>query len=256
VSDLPNVNQIRIPKTAEVLASRIRKRIIRGELKHGDKLPAEAVLIAEFEVSRPTLREAMRILEWEGLISVSRGARGGARVNAGTSDLVTRAAGLALQARSATIFDIYEARSLIEPHAARLAAELRPREAAGALAAQLAVEWVSITEHATMARAVAEFHRLLLDQCGNVTLAVVGQALQAVVERHLDLSYRQDHPTMDRKTLGKQVKLGFRSQEKLVELIAAGDGVGAERHWEQHMAAAGKVILKSVAKTAVIDILD
>jgi len=55
----------------------IRRQITGGELKEGDNLPPEAQIIEEFAVSRPTLREAFRILESEKLISVSRGARGG-----------------------------------------------------------------------------------------------------------------------------------------------------------------------------------
>src|SRR3546814_21144854 len=67
---------VRVPKTAELVARQIRNAIIRGELVDGDTLPAESHLIAEFEVSRPTIREAVRILESEGLVTVARGARG------------------------------------------------------------------------------------------------------------------------------------------------------------------------------------
>ena len=76
----PNVTaQVRVPKTAELVAGRIRRSIVTGELRTGDSLPSEAHLITDFQVSRPTIREAIRILESEGLISVSRGARGRAR---------------------------------------------------------------------------------------------------------------------------------------------------------------------------------
>jgi DNA-binding FadR family transcriptional regulator len=70
---------LRAPKTAELIASYIRGQIVRGDLKTGDALPSETVLMEMFGVSRPTLREAFRILEAESLISVRRGARGGAR---------------------------------------------------------------------------------------------------------------------------------------------------------------------------------
>ena len=69
---------IRVPKAAELVADKLRRRIVRGELKEGDKLPAESTLIEALGVSRPTMREAFRILEVESLITVSRGARGGA----------------------------------------------------------------------------------------------------------------------------------------------------------------------------------
>lgn len=251
--DSPIGGHIRIPKTAEVLASRVRKAIIRGELKAGDKLPSEAQLISDFEVSRPTIREAIRILESEGLISVSRGARGGARVNALNSDMITKAAGVALQARGATMVDIYEARALIEPPAARLAAERRPKEAAAALRAQLEVER-SLSSGPARADAIAEFHRILLTECGNIALAVVGKALQDVVALHMRLSVQTRSTNLDPED--RQTKFGLRSQERLIELIEAGDGPGAEAHWVNHMEAAGKVWLNRVGSTSIIDVVE
>ena len=73
---------VRAPKTAELIAGRLRRQIVRGELKEGDTLPPELALMGQFGVSRPTLREAFRILETESLICVRRGARGGAQVTA------------------------------------------------------------------------------------------------------------------------------------------------------------------------------
>ena len=68
---------IRIPKTAEVVAGDIRKRIVRGEIREGDFLQPEAHLMEHYGTSRPTIREAFRILENEQFISVTRGSRSG-----------------------------------------------------------------------------------------------------------------------------------------------------------------------------------
>ena len=54
----PLGQRIRVPKTAELVAAELRRKIVRGELAEGDALPSEAALMAEFAVSRPTLREA------------------------------------------------------------------------------------------------------------------------------------------------------------------------------------------------------
>ena len=67
---------VRVPKMAELVAARLRRMIVRGELVEGDALPSETALMEEFAVSRPTLREAFRVLESESLINVRRGARG------------------------------------------------------------------------------------------------------------------------------------------------------------------------------------
>src|SRR5688572_11810979 len=106
---------IRIPKTAELVADSIRRQIIGGELREGDTLQPEAQIIEEFGVSRPTVREAFRILESEKLISVSRGSRGGARVHPPKADQVARYAGFVLRSKKASYRDVYEARILIEP---------------------------------------------------------------------------------------------------------------------------------------------
>lgn len=252
----PNGGGIRIPKTAEIVAGRVRKAIVRGELKPGDKLPSEAMLITEFEVSRPTIREAIRILESEGLISVSRGAHGGARVNPPSGEVVTRAAGLALQFRGATLGDIYAARAVLEPAAAAMAAKTGGIDLARALRAQLEIESHDQGDHAKHARNVAAFHRILLDRCGNVALAVVGQALQDVVERHIYLVGLRARRGNASDAKRKSNRLGLRSRQRLVELIEAGDGPGAEAHWARHMAAAGKIWLEGLAETSVVEILE
>src|SRR5215212_9794665 len=101
---------VRAPKTAELIASHIRRQIVRGELRENDTLPPELSLMAQFGVSRPTLREAFRILETESLISVRRGSRGGAQVMAPDISVAARYVGLLLQVQGTTIVDVYEAR--------------------------------------------------------------------------------------------------------------------------------------------------
>jgi GntR family transcriptional regulator, transcriptional repressor for pyruvate dehydrogenase complex len=65
---------LRAPKTAELIATDLRRRIVRGELKSGETLPPELQLMEQYGVSRPTLREAFRILESEALIASAAGS--------------------------------------------------------------------------------------------------------------------------------------------------------------------------------------
>ena len=119
---------IRVPKAAELVAAHLRRQIVRGELCEGDALAPEAELMRQFGVSRPTLREAVRILESESLISVTRGARGGARVHMPDVSVATRYSGLLLQTSGTTLADVHLTRSVIEPAAARLLAEEHSEE--------------------------------------------------------------------------------------------------------------------------------
>ena len=64
---------VRSPKTAELVAGTLRRMVVDGQLKEGDFLPNEAELMTHFGVSRPTLREAVRVLESERLVEVRRG---------------------------------------------------------------------------------------------------------------------------------------------------------------------------------------
>ena len=72
---------VRVPKAAEIVAARLRRQIITGELKFGEHLGPENELLTRYGLSRPTLREAFRILETESLITIVRGANGGVVVN-------------------------------------------------------------------------------------------------------------------------------------------------------------------------------
>src|SRR6266705_3331258 len=94
---------VRIPKAAELVSQELRKQIVRGILKMGDSLASEADLMKRFGVSRPTLREAIRILESEGLVSISRGARGGASVLGPNINIAARHIGFVLQANGTTL---------------------------------------------------------------------------------------------------------------------------------------------------------
>jgi len=244
---------IRVPKAAELVASRIRSAIVSGELQHGQSLPSETQLMADFQVSRPTVREGIRVLESLGLITVSRGARGGAKVCRPDTRIVATAAAMALQSRRTTIADLFEARTMMEPRAARLAAERRPHEASAALRAHVEHELAVIDDFVVVTRAIAEFHRLLLDQCGNETMAVFGIALKDVFERSMLTAQRNFKPENEADRIAS-LRYGLRSHMKLVDYIAAGDGAGAESHWALHVEKAGRIWLKSVGAKEVIDL--
>lgn len=249
------VASVRVPKAAELVADTIRRQIIRGELADGSSLPAEARLIERFQISRPTIREAIRILESEGLVSVSRGARGGAKVSAPSFDLVSRAAGIALQSKGATVGDLYAARTIIEPPAARMVAMNGGAHAVRVLRAQLEKEVSLAHDREACVLAIADFHRIMMELCGNVTLMMIGHALQGLVEQHLAIAGGLNSMHEDAAGLEKRTRFGLRSHARLIDLVEQGDGEGAERHWRNHMNAAGVYWLEFVAPTSLVDLL-
>ena len=254
VGRMSNADAVRVPKTSELVAKQIRNAIIRGELRDGDTLPAEAHLIAEFSVSRPTIREAVRILESEGLVEVARGARGGARISSPDYVMIQRAAGITLQAQQVTIGDLYEMRTLIEPPAARLVAERNSDTAVPILRKLIDEEMRHMRDQIAVTLLISEFHRLLMELSGNKTLNVFSQALRALVDAHLELSVR-GRPALDPELSDREMCYGLKSHSRLVDLIEAKDGEGAEAHWKNHMVVAGKAWLARIGQESLVDLL-
>ncbi len=244
-----NPNPVRVPKTAELVAARIRRQIVRGELTDGEPLLPETELMAEFGVSRPTLREAIRILESESLVSVTRGSRGGARVHPPNIRVAARYAGFLLQHAGATLEDVQAARVVVEPPAARLLAERRNGRAAHELREVIAQEERVLDDAHAFAALSTRFHELLMELAGNQTLALVVGMLHDIVEMHAESS-------MSRHLNVKATRRAIRSQKKLVDLIEAGDTEGAEQHWRNHVRQAGQATLDHGGRKSVVDLFD
>src|SRR6202023_945671 len=151
---------VRVPKAGEMVPAQLRRQIVLGELKEGDQLPSESVLMEEFGVSTPPLREAVRIMESEGAICVRRGVRGGARVQVPDTDVAARHVGLLLQYRGALLSDVYEVRAVLEPAAARMAAKRRTSADLARLQEVVDRHRESIDDPGASFAADAEFHRL------------------------------------------------------------------------------------------------
>lgn len=246
----------RVPKTAEIVADHIRGRIIRGELKEGDFLPPEGQLMTTLGISRPTLREAFRVLETERLISIVRGSRSGAQVHRPRVSGVSRYAGFVLQAQGTTIADIYDARLAIEPFIARRLAEQQPAGATARLRAEVArlTGMVEDARYIDFMIALAGFHRLLVEVSGNRTLLFLTQMLQDVVVRHQVEFFKMRNMADDEQR--RRSLWGIRSFNKLIELIDRGDVDGAESHWRLHVVNSNNSWLPEDLKGRVIDVLD
>ena len=228
--------RIRIPKTSEVVANQIRAQIISGELAEGDTLPPEGQLMETLGISRPTLREAYRILEAENLISVTKGSRSGAKVHLPSVDVAARYAGYVLQSQGTTIADLYASQMAIEPYAVRTLCRMRSNKfAIEALNAHCEYLSSLIDEEQINAftRGVAEFHALLVKLTGNKTLTFVTQLLQDLVATHkADMMRRVPVEAEERK---KRLLSAIRSYRKLIRLIGDKEEEAAVAHWRLHL---------------------
>jgi GntR family transcriptional repressor for pyruvate dehydrogenase complex len=107
-------------KTARLVAGQIVQDIGTEGLT---QLPSEAELVKRYEVSRPSLREALRILEMYGVISIRPGPGGGTRVNTVASSQFASASSLYFHLLGLTLRDVLNTRLQVEPLMARLAGE-------------------------------------------------------------------------------------------------------------------------------------
>ncbi|WP_045875486.1 GntR family transcriptional regulator [Pseudofrankia sp. DC12] len=233
------------------IADELRRLIVTGELADGESLGHEPDLVERFGVSRPSLREALRILEAEGLITVRRGVLGGIVAHQPNGRMTARTAALLLQARNVPLADVYDARGLIEPVAARLLAQSRSRRSAAAELRRLTAEQLEVIDDPdAFGRANSAFHAQLVELAGNQTLSIVAEMLSEIVARAVAAASQPD----DGKDAAATRARGLRSQARLAVLVEAGDAAAAEAHWAEHMKVVGRVLVAQRAKT-VIDLM-
>lgn len=110
------------------VVDQIQEAILKGKLKTGSKLPAERELKTIFEASRGTLREALRVLEQKGLITIKTGVKGGAIVNSPNTQRVSESLDLLIQYQRVSLRDLAEFREGVEAIVAGLAAKRAKKE--------------------------------------------------------------------------------------------------------------------------------
>jgi GntR family transcriptional regulator, transcriptional repressor for pyruvate dehydrogenase complex len=238
---------VRAPKTGALIASELRKQIIRGELIAGERLPSEIELMEHFDVARPTLREAFRILEAESLLRTTRGARG-AQIQAPTVTVAARYLGVLLQVEGVDLGDLYQARTILEPPAAGLLALRRTDTDLLDLThcvdrlAELIAAPAHVAEIDRWNDASYSFHDMLVERAGNKTLTMQLRVLREVVTLHLSVAVHRSDTDRDLKI--KSFRRTVRSFRKLIGFLEAGDAPGAIGHWTAHMTAAGTDLLR------------
>jgi DNA-binding FadR family transcriptional regulator len=243
---------VRAPKAAELVAARLRDQIIRGELREGDVLAPEGELMQRFGVSRPTLREAMRVLEGEALITVHRGARGGARVHTPDGETVAQFAGLVLQFRGATVADVYEARRALDLAALRIIVGRGSPWDLVALDENVAAMGRA-TEPGDIVELHDEFHTLLVELAGNQTLVVFEQMIHRIIGRHGRFQVVQ----RDRLEVRANAVGGARTHARLLDLLRnGGDPDEAVEMWRRHLDELARMVLLGDDPETVLQLLN
>ncbi|MDX6740831.1 FadR/GntR family transcriptional regulator [Actinocorallia sp. A-T 12471] len=240
-------------RMAELVASALRERILAGGITDGSTLPKQDELVAQFGVSYPSVREALRILETEGFVTVRRGNRGGATVHAPDIGTAGYALGLTLQAMQVDVPDLGQALAVLEPICAAHCAQREDRleVVVPRLRELLAISESHLDDGAAFTRASREFHDAVVGFDTNATLRVVVKSLtslwSAQEESWADTQLsRGSYPSRSERVQAQ------RAHERLTAVIADGDAAEASRLAQEHLTATQRWVLRSL-RTRVID---
>ena len=210
----------RTMKASERVAQDIVRDIVRRQLETGDHLPLEAAMVEEYGVSRTSLREALRLLEVQGLISLKPGPGGGPVVGAVEPAHLARMAALYFHLGAATYADVMATQVLMESTCARLAA-LNPARTE-AMAPWLIQELPDqVGEYRDL---TTGFHGAVYQLAANPVLSLLTQAVTHIVTQHVLL-------TMDPVDLRGTI---VAEHAALADVIASGDADKAERLTAEH----------------------
>jgi DNA-binding FadR family transcriptional regulator len=185
--------RLRGPRTTDLVADELRRTVVQGEA--GEYLPPERVLAEQYEVSRPILREAIRVLESEGLVEVRRGIKGGARILEPSMTELARGFAVHLQRQHLTVGDLLLARETLETAAVRLASS-RGAACKPSLQARLDAEAATIItgDRHDIAESLAGFHEFLFALSGSESLGALGAMLRSVVNQYTESGIDQIPP--------------------------------------------------------------
>ncbi|HYF20797.1 MAG TPA: GntR family transcriptional regulator [Ramlibacter sp.] len=241
-------------KAAERVAAELRRQIVTGRLKPGDKLQPESVLQSEFAISRPTMREALRLLEAESLISISRGKHGGARVSSIDLSAVSRQVGVFLQVEGTTLPDVWFARTVIEPPAAGLLAQHRDPAVLAELEANIAqAAEAARTDLIRYADLSAEFSMLITRHCGNKTLHLLASLIFDIIRRqHENVTER----TREKASVDRLRQESLRTRAEAVQMMRKGAVLEVERFWRSHLEHMRDLVLAVYDGPMTIDVLN
>jgi GntR family transcriptional regulator, transcriptional repressor for pyruvate dehydrogenase complex len=250
------LRQLRQPRIAEIIAGHLRDDILSGHLKEGDLLPKLEQLLTEFRASLPAVREAMRILETDGLLTVRRGNVGGAVVHLPTPERAAQMTSMVLQSRGASLNDVSGALLQIEPICARMCAARPDRltEVVPHLRAVIETQSDQFDEVANWSENARRFHEALVARCGNETMIVVVGSLEAIWSAHESSVWDEASAhglTPDSPMDSKVRRAALRDHEKILAAIEAGNEERAGVLSARHLTATRQSTLASSSRTSV-----
>jgi GntR family transcriptional regulator, transcriptional repressor for pyruvate dehydrogenase complex len=213
----------RIVKTAETIAGAIVRDIVARDLGTGDPLPSESAMMAQYRVSRASLREGLRLLEVQGLIQLKPGPGGGPSVGAVDPRNLAKISTLYLDLGGATYAELEATQLIIEPMVAEQAAHNPDRDLVRQVMAPYLAKDLP-TEGPDYRSVTSNFHAALHELLGNRVLELYVRAIQHIVSHHI----------MDRmETTGMRDRI-LDEHRAIARAVVAGHGSKARKLMSAH----------------------
>lgn len=228
VLDRVQLDRVQVPKASDVLAARIREQILSGAFAMGQPLPNERDLALQTGLGRGTIREALRVLENQGLIETRSGRNGGSTVRRPGRRSLEETIETFIRGQQLRLEALLEARSSVEPSAARYAAKHRIdrdidnlNDAQARLTA--AIERRDLPGYL---RANAEWHLAVVHASHNELLIAFMTAIaEAIRTTTAEDSFNSDKVQQDT----------LRAHARILDAIVARDAEAAERRMRRHV---------------------
>jgi GntR family transcriptional repressor for pyruvate dehydrogenase complex len=221
---LVNIEPIqRRGRISDQVAGYLKRLIATGQLKVGDRLPAERDLAEHLEVSRNSVREALHALELTGLIESRQG--GGNYVRQADMDSIREPLSSVLITREGVIAEILDARRLMEPPLARRAAENATEDQMAGMAKILAQQESAVKDGKSGSDEDTRFHHALAEATGNTVMVKMVEAMSEV----LYASRERDLQPTDRS------HASIRGHRKVLDAITRRDAEGAYKAMLEHL---------------------
>lgn len=223
-------HQVQPVRLYQRIVEQIEDAIASGELKPGERLPSERELVAQFGASRPTVREALRVLESSGVVRSRPGDPNGPEILPfsphGLAKQMTRLA----RVEQMSIADLVSFRMILDGSANMLAARLRSEDELAAIEKTIAVMETAIDEgYDQFSEADVAFHDAVALASRNALIQVCNNVVRGVV-----LSLISDKVTRARNSKAL-MRESLQHHKEVLEAIRAGDGPGAARISRQNL---------------------
>jgi DNA-binding FadR family transcriptional regulator len=215
---------MRPKRVAELVAAELRDCILSGSLRDGDRIPTEDQLQLEFSVAKASLREAMRILETEGLVAVQRGAKGGAIVRTPKAANAAYMLGLVLSAKGVPLEDVAQGIRQLEPICALLCAERsdRMRSIVPKLRELQDKAAKALENPLLFSELTRKFHEEIVASCGNETLKLIVGTLETLWSCHVRTAAHEENARGRPQTLATRQR-ALQEHQQILRAIEVGD---------------------------------